>query len=411
MRRLRDIALSVLFLLVLTGPMLVFACEIGPCDLPSWLTAEDARWLSGGIKDVDVPGPEEFLSGKLQEAIGDEIENRIPLKEKALLANAALQRDAIATANTIFNWDCYPTYFGSSRIYISSTDAVGYIPRREPEGQMAQLKKLGKRAAAFAKRNPNVNVVILAVQGFRDPAASPAYPLVSNCMLPTDQVAAIKNGADGEANIHVVSIDYESLEGYYEDFFKTDHHWNHRGIEHAYNAVATELDLPTFESPGESEIENYRYSGATARWSLDLLEESVSDTDFDFSNLSVTSPDGTSVPYGHEAFYSNDGPGKKYSFYDSYYDFIAPGSVIKGPGNENAVIVSNSFGAGITPYLALNYASTLKTNAIHPSGRDKTTRLENIVDEQNARTVFVVADPTDLAYFQADCPHFFDAVS
>ena len=79
----RNVLFPVVMCLLLCGPGLLFVAGRMDASLPSWLTAEDATYLSGGIKYPDVVGElslEGFASGDLQQAIEDEVGNYIPAK-------------------------------------------------------------------------------------------------------------------------------------------------------------------------------------------------------------------------------------------------------------------------------------------------------------------------------------------
>ena len=70
---------------------------MGGVALPSWFTADDAAYLSGGVVEADpaaYASLEGFSSGEFQIAAEDAVGNCIPMKATALLANAALQRSA-----------------------------------------------------------------------------------------------------------------------------------------------------------------------------------------------------------------------------------------------------------------------------------------------------------------------------
>lgn len=87
--KIRDILFSALLCIFLCGPGALWAAqEKLHLDLPSWFTAEDAQYLSGGISKANVKQNltvEGFESEKLQEALENKIGNHIPLKAAAIL--------------------------------------------------------------------------------------------------------------------------------------------------------------------------------------------------------------------------------------------------------------------------------------------------------------------------------------
>lgn len=89
--KIRDVLFSALLCIFLCGPGALWAAqEKLHLDLPSWFTAEDAQYLSGGISKANVKQNltvEGFESEQLQEALENKIGNHIPLKAAAILHN------------------------------------------------------------------------------------------------------------------------------------------------------------------------------------------------------------------------------------------------------------------------------------------------------------------------------------
>ena len=114
--KLRNILFAGVLCLLLCGPALIGLASWGGVALPSWFTADDAAYLSGGVVEADpaaYASLEGFSSGEFQIAAEDAVGNCIPMKATALLANAALQRSAIETSNALFGWECYPAFYCS----------------------------------------------------------------------------------------------------------------------------------------------------------------------------------------------------------------------------------------------------------------------------------------------------------
>lgn len=111
--RPRNILFASVLCMLLCGPALIGLAPWSGVALPSWLTADDAAYLSGGIVEADpaaYASLEGFSSGEFQIAAEDAVGNCIPMKAMALLANAALQRSAIEASNALFGWECYPAF-------------------------------------------------------------------------------------------------------------------------------------------------------------------------------------------------------------------------------------------------------------------------------------------------------------
>ena len=409
-----NIAIAILFSAVLVGPAVVWGCEKAGIELPSWASAQDATYLSGNSVEADAwsaASLEGFASGRFQDELANEVANRIPFKASAMLGNAAGQRSLIALANAPFGYEAYPTFYSSDRLAIPAYNAVAYLPYKRSEEMLEQVEAFGRNLAQLAQAHPDKRFVVCLVQGYQEPAANPAYRLVANPALPGEYAEVLQQATRTASNVLASSQAYDTLEDYYANFFHTDHHWNHHGVERAYNDIAAWLGLPAFEEAGEVGFGDYRYSGAIARWGLDLVEEEVSGTAYGFPGLSVVAPDGTQGPYNHDVFFDRSDPGVRYAFYDSYYGDSLGASQLRGLGERTLLVVANSFGSALTPYLAEHYQATDQSFAIHPSGYDPQSRLEAQLLEGGFDDVVIVANPTDLANFQAACPDYLDILA
>ena len=104
--RPRNILFASVLCMLLCGPALVGLASWGGVALPSWLTADDAAYLSGGITAADpiaAATVEGFASGEFQEEAEAAVGNCIPAKATALLTSASLQRTAITASNILFH--------------------------------------------------------------------------------------------------------------------------------------------------------------------------------------------------------------------------------------------------------------------------------------------------------------------
>ena len=111
--KFRSCILTCIFVALICGPFFIYLAEKTDIALPSWMTAEDASYLSGDASHADVKTSlniDGFASGALQEEIEKSVGNRIPFKATAMLTNAELQREFIAASNLLFNWSCYPAF-------------------------------------------------------------------------------------------------------------------------------------------------------------------------------------------------------------------------------------------------------------------------------------------------------------
>lgn len=364
--------------------------------VPVELTAEPARYLAGGAASADVGANlnlDDFVDKELQSAIETEIGNYIPGKAVAIETNAGMQRTAIAGSSALFPWDCYPTYFGSGRLSLPQADAVTYLPRSRNESMESAWRAFAEGVSCMAEKYPDKRFVLYVVGGYQEPAFDPAYDLVSSPMRPEDCVDVLKDAVTDVSNVSVLSLSYKSSEDYYHDFFRTDHHWNINGAFRAYGAIAEELNLRTVESGGTWEIPEYWFTGATARWGVDLLRERVFDCNNSFSELVAKRANGMELRGDdHSDFWDSPVFGKPYRFYDSYYDNLGDCTITGGIGDRSALLVGNSYRGAIQRPLASSYHSLTVNSQLHPA-TPVTATLEEQMLAAKADDVIFVANP------------------
>lgn len=383
----------------LCGPALLWCATQVGIPVPRDLTAEPAQYLEGSQSDTDLAAHasiEGFASGELQAAAEAALNESIPARATAITANAALQRSAIAASNALSGWDCYPTYFGSWRIYEPRSNAVNYVPNERSEWTENAWRSFAAGVKEAALRHPDKRFLIYVVEGYGEPAYNPAYDLVSNAALPGDCTAIMEDELNGCANATVLTQTYDDAEAYYRDFFRTDHHWNIDGAFRAYEQIADALGLETVSSDSTWEIPDYSFTGATARWGIDLLSETVSDANEDFSMLTATLADGSTVNCAdHAAFWDADPLNRHYSFYDLYYNNIGDCTITGGAGTRNALLISNSYRGAIQRPLACSYKSLAANSQLWP-GATVTTTFDEQIAAAEADDVLIIANPGNL---------------
>lgn len=393
----RNIVFSCIVIAFLLGPVLLLACTTADIQVPLRATSAPAKYLAGGYEETNVYA--EFnLRGIARKRFQDQVEktlgNNIPFKANAILANASLQRGAIELSNSAFGYDCFPTFFSSERIRFGD-DTVTYIPSKQDEELIDDWTAFAQGLADIASRNPDKRFVLYVVQGFQEPSYDPAYALVSSALHPSECLEAMTPVEAACPNVSILTQDYDDVDAFYENFFRTDHHWNIKGALHAYGQICEELDLPETDAGSLHEIPDYLYSGATARWGLDLVRERVFDCDESHENLTAHAPGGYTIPCDdHSAFYDAYVLMKPYAFYDTYYDNLPSGSVIEGgTGSKNALLIGNSFRAAIQRPLASSYRTLTSINQLHPETPLEKT-LQEQIDESGADDIIIVANPS-----------------
>lgn len=394
--KVRNTVFAILFCLFACGPTLLFLAEKFEIDVPENLTAAPAAYLAGGSSAVNMSdhwSTGGFINGKLQKALEDKIGTYIPAKATAIIVNASLQRKAIATSNELLAWDCYPTYYGSSRLYIPSINAVTYAPQQRSKRMIAVWQSFAHGVASIAERHPDKRFILYIVDGYQEPAYNPAYNLVSSPLLPSDCNDAMGEILGSLPNVKILTTPFNKETEYYANFFRTDHHWNINGALKAYQQIADELNLQPIEQDGTWQIPDYWFTGATARWGIDMLQESVFDCGNQFTQLVAILPDGTQIRGDdHSAFWNSPSLAKPYRFYDAYYDNLGDCTITGGNGDRTALLIGNSYKGAIQRPLAMSYHSLTVNNQLHPATPVEET-LEKQIDATNADDIIFVANP------------------
>lgn len=396
---MRNAIFAMLFCLFLCGPFALFCLSSLHVPIPQNLTAEPAQYLSGGSKDADLPSKlsfDCFRSRSLQDALEENVSRHIPAKATAIIINAAAQRTAIEASNAVFGFSCYPTHFGSERIAYPEENAVTYLPMSLNGSIIQSWKEFAHYVTETAKRHPEKRFVIYVVEGYTEPAFNPAYDLMSRPMKPEYCYTAMQEETSSTENVLVLTRSYSNSNDYFDDFFRTDHHWNINGALVAHAQIAEALGLEQFNTGTDRPISGYLYTGATARSGLDMLQERVFDCSEDFSSLTALYPDGeTKSGSDHTSFWDYPALGKPYMFYDAYYNNMGACTIEGGIGEKSGLLISNSYGGALQRPLAMSYKRLSVNGQLHPNSTLDQT-LEEQIEASNADDIIFVANPSNL---------------
>lgn len=266
----RNFIFTTVFCCLLVGPTTLFlGQEEFHLDLPGWLTAENANYLSGGITQADVKenlSIEGFVAGALQKAIENEVGNHIPCKATALLGNAALQREAIAASNALFNWDVYPAFYGSSYLVVPRDHRMLKQATKATEEILGLGEEVAEAIGSLSERWPGTNVYIYlaADSAYLDDA--PNTQAISN-PLTYSQMRSMFASYDG--NLHWIDGNV-SYKDYNDLWFRSDHHWTAEGawLEFQQIAQAMNLDIEQLGPVEIKELERPLFYGTRARRAL-----------------------------------------------------------------------------------------------------------------------------------------------
>lgn len=416
--KVRDTVLTSLFCLLLLTPCALWAAQEGlRLPLPSWLTAESATYLSGGIAESNLGehlSLEGFQTEELQEALTTEIENHIPFKAHVLLANASLQRSAIAASNRLANFETYPTFFGSKTVYVPQHDALADYPSTK-QWTLNRTKKTAEGIAKIANQVPEKNFYLVVADMSYTSASNPAHQLVSSSLATDDYLDVLREGTKDAPNVHVVSLTYDNDADYYRHYYRTDHHWNGYGTIALYRTLQTTAALPyTVEDARPAlTFPGLVTNGSYARDGLMLIDETVEEPSFDLKGLKVQNSELPPVAQadGVEALMAM-GPLAEYSFYTQWYGsslLTAQSPLVNqdAPSDKRALVVMDSYADSLHWLLARNY-SFLQCYRDIRDGEEGDFTLIDRINETEADDIYFVGSTSAYTRPPRYLPHYFD---
>lgn len=400
----RNILLSGAFCLLLCGPALIGLASWGGVALPSWLTAADAAYLSGGITEADPLAkatPAGFASGEFQQAAEDAVGNCVPAKATALLVNGALQRAAITASNALFGWECYPAFFGSAIVVEPSRGRLLETAEEATEKVLETAGRVRDAIGAFSERHPDDRIFVYLGPDSMNVEGSPTAALVSN-PLTYGQMEAIFEDNDGKFQWVSGNVTFDEFT---REWNKTDHHWNIQGAFAAYERMAAALGFgdEVLEPVGLTVYEEPPFRGTFARRGLFTdYEDEIADYEFsDFPKMSVTI-DGSAASMDalvHGKNYESGTWGAN-AFTSRYAEYFHTDYALIEIENEEAssddalLIVADSYSNCMERFLAVHYATTYVLDPRHYEG----TLDEFLADHSDVDDVlFVMRSPNMLA--------------
>lgn len=386
MSRMRNACFASVLCALLSGPSLLLLADSVDVDLPSWVTTEDAAYLSGGIEKANVAkvaNLEGFKNGNLQKEVEKEVGNSIPCKAVALLTNATLQRCAIAASDALFHWGYYPTYFGSGLLLDANNGRLFDVPERKSEALEERLKTVAGELEDLAERKRDVQIYLYFAPDSQNVLESPTSKLVSEFASYQDMLSVFKSD-DGNVTVIDGSVSYGQFE---QQWYKTDHHWNIAGAYEAYCRIASAMHLDE-AVPREYSTVTYDPPSFYGAYSRRALFDSSNDVIADYipngiDNLKV-SIDGEASDYqslAHSDMYERGGwnsnrfTNRYAEYFHTDYGMIEITNDEVTDGGE-LLIIADSYSNCMERYLALDFS---KTYVMDPRHTD--VAADDVLDE------------------------------
>ena len=401
MAKARNIVFAILTSLIL---LCVFGCKAaGNLNiLPSFLDNTKHSYLEGRDLKTAPPLSNETIGDKsFQDDVEEYIADSVPARDSILLANAALERSVIRIANSLFAYEAYPTFFESDQN--ESLDRTHIFWRAYNVGTDVSTESMaafGKSLSAFSESNPDIKVVLCLIDDIRTSPINPTYSYVSNPLTES----AINESLISNLSPNIILIRPlrpASLAEYDRYYLPTDHHWSVNGMRVAYEALAAELGWESIEQAETLTYDSYPFCGQGARTGRDLIADiALGDINLDLSDLSYSNDDGDHS-YGHRDQYrSGRIKNGNETFYNGYgylyggnwrHIDVSCRQPVAYP-NDEAILLTDSFGTFILPFIARNYSVTHKYDVVN--SKQTAGLLQNAVDATGSKTVIILTRPS-----------------
>ncbi len=416
--KVRNTILILIFCLLMLSPATLWVLDRAQVALPGWLTSEDATYLSGGIEEShleDTLSLSGFASEEFQAALETELDNNTPLRADILLANATLQRDAIASSNMLFQFDAYPTFYGSGTVYIPAANALATMPTTN-ERLFKKITQTVDGIASIAALYPNKNFYLVVADMSDTSQANPASKLVTGALSTNDFIDVMEASLVDTPNVHIVSIPYTEASDYYQNYYRSDHHWNGFGTLKLYDKLLDVANLPY--QPDESSLGTLDFgvfptNGSYARDGLMLINEPASEPQFDMAGLSVQNEELAPVDMADGvSVMKSRGLMAEFNFYTQWYgsSLLTDQSPIvneMSPTSRNAVVIMDSYADSLHWLLAKNYSYLRCYRDIRAGQKGDASLIERIEDTE-ADDIYFVGSALAYARIPKCFPHYFN---
>ena len=366
MSRIRSFVFSVICLVLLSCVIAVKGLEHSPLSfVVSDICRETSQLEGRNYEHLPELSLTTVVDSTFQSDFEQYVADSIPLRDRALLLNADVQRSQIAFANRVFGFSCYPTFYGSDYVYVPEYDAmVQTLGAFTPSRQQA-MEQAVSSIDALAEANGDVSFYLLALDRANASDANPTAGYVSNPMT----YSILDEHLYGRfcPAITVTRFAYHDEDELFGSLYRTDHHW------HTSTAYDCYVDQVARMIPGAVPAEviervtydNIAFMGSCSRSGLcepntpDVIDDCV----IDMSGYTVVR-DGTEYDAGvlaHRAEYldesiNNDPFTNRYAEY-----FHGDWGLwrIDNPGAQTGrslLIVRDSFAGCMERFFAANYA-------------------------------------------------------
>ena len=341
-----------------------------------------------------------FIDGKFQKDFEKFASSRIPRHDDWLLAKGEIQFKTIEVSNLIFNYNVIPTFFGSSYSYDRKHDSVVQQSVKKEEKLKKAYNKIAKNINGFAKMNTNLKITQCTPDRISCSSANPTRKLISNSFNNDFKEKQFSKKLREE--ISHVDLSYKKISEYYDDYYKTDHHWNGIGAMKAYEEIMNQVypNNPRFEKPQETVFDEPLFWGTYSR--SGIRRANVPDKTIDYRvdmrgiNIKINGEVVTSEDVAHFDMYDN-GTWNKNEFESRYAEFYHEDFAMitfentNINSNQNLLLIGSSFSNCVDRYFAKSFK-----NVIEVDPRKCKDSLQGIVSDYQITDVIIMIDDATL---------------
>lgn len=357
---------SLLFLAVLI-PLLANA--LNPSILPEKMRVSNTLSYLEGRNHTPrpSPSPQGIIEGDFQKAFESFVADAFPLRDDALLANAAFQRKIINQAALPFGYSVQPTFFGSDYCF-DQTSETFYEQVKSYPGELwseknEETQNASRIYASFASRHPEISCLIYSITS---PTLSPlnaTIPLVNNAWTADCQKRCFQT----TKNPSVPYADNTALINSGNYYLKTDHHWTIEGAYLTYLEVVNLLGISQPLSFDSQNIVKYEipFFGTLSRYALytKTQPDFISDYTFDYPLYSITVNNEPNSLRGNKLAVKNGkaDPEKYSDRHSEYFGSSETEVIYQNPNKHDGsslLVVRDSYMSDIEPLLAFHYETT-----------------------------------------------------
>jgi len=336
-----------------------------------------------------------YVGHEYQDQFEQYVADLTPNRDEVLLASAALQRFGIESANLVFGYPAYHTFFGSKYLASPEYGAVAEYPTKRSKVSEEFLAEKAELFGSVMRAHPGLHWQFALVDRSRNSVANPAHDLVADVAdYPYYRSAFL---AKLPKACNCIDLGQETSASYLEHYYRTDHHWQVSGALGAYRQAmegfgrkALEIGDPPIVYEGPFYGSEARSGLVTAYWDdihdvrvpTPRWQVKVDGEKVDPTWLNESFKDGF-VGYEKTKRFSN-------AYAEHFHGDVGEIHIRNAKGKGALLIVGDSFTNPIDYMFAYSYRDVFVLDSRHYSGKLTTFLKKHKVDD----ALFLIASNT-----------------